>query len=67
MTEEQPGYLSYLLRLWQVPGSEGMDWRATLESAQTGERVGFEDLEVLFQFLREQAGLQSEEVMNGEL
>jgi hypothetical protein len=57
MTEEQPDYLSYLLRLWQVRGEEKTVWRASLESVDTGERKGFAGLEALFDFLRERAGV----------
>lgn len=53
----QPGYLSYLLRLWQVDHQgvtrqEGVTlWRASVESSLTGERQGFASLEELFKFL----------------
>jgi hypothetical protein len=56
----QPGYLSYLLRLWQVDterlGSQagGTVWRASLESSLTGKRQGFADLDDLFEFLHHQ-------------
>jgi hypothetical protein len=50
---EQSDYQSYLLRLWQEnSGEEG--WRASLESAYSGGRRGFADLEALFDFLRRQ-------------
>ena len=56
-------YLSYLLRLWRVNdalveetnGAEKALWRASLESARTGERWGFGNLEELFDYLRAQA------------
>ena len=58
-------YLSYLLRMWRMEcGGEGtvhtngrLEWRASLESARTGERVGFGSLEELFSFLHEQLGI----------
>jgi hypothetical protein len=59
-------YLSYLLRLWRVSGSEDGSgeeetvWRASLESSYTGERIGFASLEELFEFLRRQTGMASE-------
>jgi hypothetical protein len=59
---EQPGYLSYLLRLWQVDtegaGSQvgGAVWRTSLESSLTGERLGFASLDELFKFLAWQTG-----------
>ena len=54
---EQPGYLSYLLRLWRVSDGEQPTWRASLKSSHTGEQMGFGSLEALFEFLREQACL----------
>jgi hypothetical protein len=61
-----PGYLSYLLRLWQVdtegviPQAGGMVWRASLESSLTGKREGFASLEELFEFLHRQMGVVTE-------
>jgi hypothetical protein len=46
--EEQPGYVSYLLRLWREDGI----WRASLESARTGELSTFANLAELFEDLR---------------
>jgi hypothetical protein len=43
-------YQSYLLRLWKA---EQTGWRASLEDARTGERIGFANLEQLFVFLME--------------
>ena len=43
-------YHASLLRLWRErPG--GM-WRASLQDAESGERIGFADLERLFAYLR---------------
>ena len=50
---QQPDYLSYLLRLWRMEGSADA-WRGSVESPQTGERLGFGSLDELFAFLREQ-------------
>ena len=50
-------YISYLLRLWQEHGKEEDDqwiWRMSLESPQTGERMGFANLAELCAFLKEQ-------------
>ena len=74
MADEQPAYLSYLLRLWQVSGDgqshrydEGVDrgeeiaiWRASLESSNIGGRKVFANLDDLFGFLWEQTGEQVE-------
>ena len=51
----QPDYLAYLLRLWRMEGSADA-WRGSVESPQTGERLGFGSLDELFAFLREQTG-----------
>lgn len=42
---------SYLLRLWRTEGSGGSDWRASLEVPETGERIGFANLEELVAYL----------------
>jgi hypothetical protein len=66
MDKEWPDYLSYLLRLWLVenhgeaPGAERATWRASLESAHTGEKRTFASLDELFEFLRKQTGAPSE-------
>jgi hypothetical protein len=67
-TTEDPGehrdYVSYLLRMWQDSSDEEPSrskeavWRATLQSPSTGERVGFANLDDLFDFLKGQAGLE---------
>ncbi|HEX9373868.1 MAG TPA: hypothetical protein VF897_22845 [Roseiflexaceae bacterium] len=54
MPEELQEYYSFLLRLWQTSSGGSIVWRASLESAQTGERYGFADLASLFAFLKEQ-------------
>jgi hypothetical protein len=61
-TGEQSDYQSYLLRLWRAKeGEEG--WRASLESAQTGEHKGFATLDALFDYVwsrtRVESGLTS--------
>lgn len=55
MTRQSPGYLSYLLRLWQSSHENKAIWRASLESPMTGKRLGFASLKVLFAFLEAQA------------
>lgn len=57
MTEPQGRYSSYLLRLWQTASGGKLVCRASLENARTGERVGFANLDDLFDYLRVQAGL----------
>ncbi len=56
MADEAHEYYSFLLRLWQTRSRGNVVWRASLESAQTGERCGFADLASLFAFLEEQTG-----------
>ena len=68
MSKERPDYLSYLVRLWRAGAEksslseeEGVVWRASLHSPQTGERIGFLSLEKLFDFLRRQTGVAPEQ------
>ncbi|MDY7077292.1 MAG: hypothetical protein SXV54_10245 [Chloroflexota bacterium] len=56
MSKEQRGYLSYLLRLWQIRSAGELVWRASLESPHTGERKGFAGLADLFTFLEQEIG-----------
>ncbi len=42
---------SYLLRLWCSNTVEPLRWQASLEDPQTGERVGFANLDHLFAYL----------------
>lgn len=51
MAGKQQTYLSYLLRLWQVIVDGQPVWRASLESAQTGQHRGFASLVQLTAFL----------------
>ena len=44
-------YQSYLLRLWREEEAQGSDWRASLEAPETGLRIGFSNLEQLFDYL----------------
>jgi hypothetical protein len=63
MGSEKPDeYLSFLLRLWRE-GKQGGRWMSSLQNPQTGERTGFASLDELFEFLRDQTGLQ--EKFNG--
>ncbi len=49
---DEPGdYLAYMLRLWRVHSQSHIVWRASLESAHTGERVMFADLDALLAFI----------------
>ena len=55
--KEQSDYVSYLLRLWREGGEQEATWRASLESARTGELRGFANLDEMFDFLRERFGM----------
>jgi hypothetical protein len=43
-------YYAGLLRLWRE--GAGCPWRASLQDAESGERLGFADLEQLFAYLQ---------------
>jgi hypothetical protein len=47
-------YHAGLLRLWR--DGPGGPWRASLQDAESGERIGFADLERLFAYLRRLTG-----------
>jgi hypothetical protein len=64
-TGEQSDYQSYLLRLWRAKeGQEG--WRASLESAQTGECKRFATLDALFDYVRSRTRIALSECSRGE-
>ena len=52
--------VSYLLRLWQAEREGTLVWRASLESAHTGERWGFASLAELYAFLDQEIVAVSE-------
>ena len=54
MSEERRRSISYLLRLWQAEHEGTLVWRASLESAHTGERRGFASLAELYAFLQQE-------------
>jgi hypothetical protein len=54
VSEKQPRYLSYLLRLWQVENRGQLVWRASVEDSRTSERRGFASVNALLSSLREQ-------------
>ena len=53
MTRKQPGYVSFLLRLWQAESEGKHIWRASLESPMTGSRHGFRNLADLYAYLNQ--------------
>jgi hypothetical protein len=48
---EYPHRRSYLLRLWRTDELRGFHWQASLETPETGERIGFPSLEELLAYL----------------
>ena len=52
MGTEQAKYQAYLLRLWQVRAAGRWVWRASLEDAQSGSRLGFDSVEALCSHLQ---------------
>ena len=50
--DKPSSYVAYLVRLWQ-DNQQGL-WRASAQSAQTGEKVLFASLAELFAFLEGQ-------------
>lgn len=59
MNEEQSNYQAYLIRIWLVDDDDQTAWRATLENAKTGERLGFSTLQGLFDYLDVKTELMS--------
>jgi hypothetical protein len=59
----QKDYFAYLLRMWREENGEEMPvgnmrlWRASLQSPNSHQRIGFTCLEELFTFLLSQAGI----------
>jgi hypothetical protein len=50
-SDEADVYQIYLLRLWRARCQDRWQWRAYIESPNTGERHGFASLEELFAYL----------------
>jgi hypothetical protein len=74
MKQNQHSYFSYILRLWRVEGEEvqvGCEgeskFRASLDDPQTGDRVGFADLEALFDYIREVTKYANDDVLGNEI
>ena len=49
-------YRSYLLRCWQIQGSDQPEWRISLEQTHTHQRWNFACLDDLLAFLRADLG-----------
>ena len=61
MADAERDYLAYLLRLWRTGPGEGAEWRASLQDAQTGRRVGFACLDDAVAFLKQRMGKREAE------
>lgn len=56
MLAKEADYVSFLLRLWQSDEDGYFVWRASLESAQTGEKRHFSSVSVLVDYLGREFG-----------
>ena len=56
--QEPETYRAWMLRLWQADTGHGMAWHASLQSAHSDERRGFENIEQLWAYLQAWAGLR---------
>ena len=64
---DDPPYYAYMLRLWRSECQGRWQWRASLESPHTGERLLFSHLEQLFVFLSEQCEGQASDTRPEEM
>ncbi len=48
---EKPQRISFLLRMWCEDEAGRSNWRASLEMPDSGKRIGFASLELLFVYL----------------
>jgi hypothetical protein len=63
MSDPQPRYLSFLVRLWRAGHNGAALWRASVDNPHTAERHYFADLAALFAFLEAQTAGQVEHVI----
>ena len=70
MAGEQYDYVAYLLRLWRAnhdrEESNETLWHASLEQVNSGERIGFGNLEELCRFLNEEVDRHNRESTGSE-
>jgi hypothetical protein len=59
VTNYQPTYLSYLLRLWREEHGGQFVWRASVEIPGEDRRRAFADLAALFAFFEAETGATS--------
>ena len=60
MSKNKPPYKSFMLRMWRVKEQSEWVWRVSLECPETGKITGFQDLERLFSFLKEESHVRIE-------
>jgi hypothetical protein len=65
LSESADDYQSYLPRLWKDEDDEQADWRASLEDSSSGEIEGFQDLQGLFESLRDRTRIKQDEQDDG--
>lgn len=65
MAHKDVPYLAYLLRLWPVEAGGRVRWRASLQCVESGERIGFEDLEALLAYLQAETAMWEEQPGSG--
>lgn len=53
MIPQNRRYLAYLLRMWQTQYDGQLVWWASIESPQTGERMGFSSPAAMYDYLKE--------------
>jgi hypothetical protein len=54
MLAKKADYVSFLLRLWQSDEDGHLVWRASMESAQTGEKRYFRSVSLLTDYLEKE-------------
>ncbi len=70
MVDERKVSVAYLLRLWRANHSRkdaaAITWHASLEQVDSGERIGFGNLDELFSFLDEEVKRRNRNPANRE-
>jgi len=66
MVHDQPGYVAYLLRLWQIRSDGRLVWLASLTDPHTAVRRGFASVPHLIAFLEAQTEGRADGQDDGE-
>jgi hypothetical protein len=64
MHRELSRYFSYLIRIWEAHTDDEVTLRASLERPGFKERVGFSNMDELFEFIREDVRKTTSEDVN---